>query len=147
MNVKADSNDRDEASDKDHNCARPAFTHDTATLLDKLPRDLRDSDEARGLGLLLEFATLAARAPDPATLDQKLADHPDDAEARSQRAAQQLVSGDYDAALENFLELLKKHRNFGDGVAQRGLLATFARLGEADERVGAYRRRMFALLH
>ena len=118
-----------------------------AGLLDTLPRELRDSDEGKGLRQLVEFATIAVQAPDPATLEQNLADHPDDAEARYQLAARQLVAGDYDAALESFLELLKKHRNFGDGAAQRGLLAVFSLLGETDERVGAYRRKMFALLH
>ena len=118
-----------------------------AALLESLPRELRDSDEGRSLRLLMEFASTAAQAPDPATLEQTLASKPDDAEARYRLAALQLVDGNYDAALENFMELLQKHRSFGDGAAQRGLLAVFSMLGEADERVGAYRRRMFALLH
>jgi len=118
-----------------------------AALLDSLPRELRDSDEGRSLRLLMEFASTAAQAPDPATLEQALASQPDDAEARYRLAALQLVDGDYDAALENFMELLQKHRSFGDGAAQRGLLAVFSMLGEADERVGVYRRRMFTLLH
>ena len=46
-----------------------------------------------------------------------------------------------------FLELLKRERNYGDGAAQRGLLAVFSLLGENDERVGSYRRKMFNLLH
>ena len=116
-------------------------------LLDTLPRDLRNSDEGKSLQLLMEFASAAAEAPDPATLEQKLADQPGDAEARYQLAALQLVEGDYNAALENFMELLKKHRSFGNGAAQRGLLAVFSLLGETDERVGTYRRKMFALLH
>lgn len=116
-------------------------------LLDTLPRDVRDSDEGESLRLLMEFAATAAEAPDRATLQRKLADQPDDAEARYQLAALQLLDGDYDAALENFLELLKKHRSFGDGAAQRGLLAVFSLLGETDERVGTYRRQMFTLLH
>ncbi len=116
-------------------------------LLDTLPHDLRDSDEGKSLRLLMEFATSAAVAPDHAILQQKLADQPGNAEARYQLAALQLLDGDYDAALENFLELLNKHRSFGDGAAQRGLLAVFSLLGETDERVGTYRRQMFALLH
>ncbi len=116
-------------------------------LLNALPRELRDSDEGKSLGLLLEFATAAAAAPDKDTLQQQLAAQPDAAEPRYQLAALALLEGDYDAALEGFMELLKKHRSFGDGAAQRGLLAVFSLMGEDDPRVTACRRQMFALLH
>ena len=45
------------------------------------------------------------------------------------------------------MALLKQDRNYGDGAAQRGLLAVFALLHEDDERIARYRRQMFALLH
>jgi len=118
-----------------------------AKLLDSLPHDLRESDEGKNLHLLIEFATAAAAAPDKETLQRKLAEQADDAETQYQLAALQLLDGDYDAALEGFMDLLKKHRNFGDGAARRGLLATFSLLGEDDERVSTYRRQMFTLLH
>jgi putative thioredoxin len=118
-----------------------------AELLDSLPHDLRESDEGKNLQLLIEFATAAAAAPDKETLQRTLAEQPANAEASYQLAALQLLDGDYDAALEGFMDLLKKHRDFGDGAARRGLLAVFSLLGENDKRVGTYRRQMFALLH
>ena len=78
-----------------------------------------------------------------ATLDEA----PKQSEPRYQLAARQLVDGDYDNALENFMLLLKRDRNYGDGAAQRGLLTVFALLDEDDERIPRYRRQMFALLH
>ena len=42
---------------------------------------------------------------------------------------------------------MKRHRKFEDGLAHRALLQAFALLGEEDERVATYRRRMAALLY
>jgi len=122
-------------------------TDEAETLLSSLPIDLRSSVEGKGLQLLIVLAKVAAAAPDEQTLRHKLAEQPADAEARYQLAARQLVAGDYDAALEDFMALLEKHRSYADGGAQQGLLATFALLGEDDPRVAVGRRRMFALLH
>ncbi len=120
---------------------------DKATqLLERQPREIRDSDQGKGLSLLLEFAGHGeATASD--TLTARLQTDPADSQARLQLASRQLTGGDYDAALENFLELLRRDRDFAEGAAQRGLLALFALLGEDDPRVGAYRRKMFNLLH
>jgi putative thioredoxin len=118
-----------------------------ASLLQALPHELRESDTAKGLQLLVEFASTAAAAPDADTLATRLRDNTADSEARFQLASQQVVAGDYDAALDNLTELLKRDRGFGGGAAQRGLLAVFSLLGEDDPRVGAYRRKMFTLLH
>ncbi len=118
-----------------------------ASLLQTLPHEVRESDAAKALQLLIEFASTAAAGPDEDTLVKRLSDNPADSEARFQLASRQVVGGDYDAALDNFMELLKRDRSFGDGAAQRGLLTVFSLLGEDDTRVGAYRRRMFTLLH
>jgi putative thioredoxin len=118
-----------------------------ASLLKALPHELRESDTAKGLQLLVEFASTAAAAPDTDKLMSKLHDNTADSGTRFQLASKQVVAGDYDAALDNLMELLKHDRGFGDGAAQRGLLAVFSLLGEDDPRVGAYRRKMFTLLH
>lgn len=114
---------------------------------ESLPHEVRESDAGKGLRLLVEFAATAAEAADSATLTARLDENPGDSEARHQLAAKQVMDGDYDAALESFVELLRRDRAFGDGAAQRGLLAVFTALGEDDPRVGAYRRKMFTLLH
>lgn len=116
-------------------------------LLEGLPHEVRESDSVKGLRLLIEFAAAAVAGADTDTLKKKLADNPSDSETRFRLGSQQLVHGDYDAALDNFLELLKRDRSFRDGVAQRGLLTVFSLLGESDARVGSYRRKMFTLLH
>ena len=62
-------------------------------------------------------------------------------------AAHDLVRGDAGRGLDLLLSLMKRDRRFEDGLAQRALLQAFALLGDDDERVGAYRRRMAALLY
>jgi putative thioredoxin len=122
-------------------------TDKAAQLLESLPHEIRESDQGKGLQLLLEFATSTARSPDTATLGRQLQENPANSEARCQLASRQLTDGEYGAALDTFMELLKRDRKYGDGAAQRGLLAVFSMLGENDPRVGTYRRKMFNLLH
>jgi putative thioredoxin len=116
-------------------------------ILQALPRELRDQPEARGLQVLVDLSRSTADAPPQAELQDILLADPNDAPARYQLAAQQTLAAQYDAALENFLDLLKNNPGYGEGAAQRGLLAVFALLGDEDERVVRYRRQMFALLH
>ena len=116
-------------------------------IIDALPRELRDTTESKSLQVLLEFNRATAAAPPLEALESTLATDPRQSEARYHLAARQVLLADYDKALENFLELLKQDRGYGDGAAQRGLLAIFGLLGENDERVTSYRRKMFALLH
>ncbi len=116
-------------------------------ILQALPRELRDTTETGNLKVLLEFATSAADSPATEALQAALGIDPGQSSTRYQLAARQVLDGDYDNALDNFLELLKRDRNYGEGAAQRGLLAVFSLLDEKDPRVTRYRRQMFALLH
>jgi putative thioredoxin len=116
-------------------------------LLSGLPHEIRESDTGKHLQMLLEFARGASSSVDTDSLTARLESDPADAEARFLLASRKLMAGNYDAALEGFMELLKRDRGYGDGAAQRGLLTVFSALGEDDERVGAYRRKMFNLLH
>ncbi len=117
------------------------------SLLNTLPQEVRESDLAKGLQLMVELASTAAAGADADKLAKRLGDNPADSQARFQLASRQVVDGDYAAALDNFMELLQRDRAFGDGAAQRGLLTVFSLLGENDARVSAYRRKMFTLLH
>ncbi len=116
-------------------------------VLDSLPVSLQSDDRAATWRSLVEFSRDVSDAPDMESLQAEVAANPDNSAARYQLAARQLLDRHYDAALENFMELLKRDRNYGKGAAQRGLLATFAMLGKDDPRVAEYRRKMFALLH
>ena len=95
----------------------------------------------------LGFLETASAGPDAASARAVLATDPGDAGARHALAAHHAVDGDYTAALEEWLTLMRHDRAYGDDVARRSILAVFEVLGSADERVAPFRRRMASLLH
>lgn len=115
-------------------------------LLKTLPREHRDSADGKILGQLLEFARIAENAGPADQLMAALQDDPSNARAWHELGALQIVAGEYSAALDSFMELLKRDRRYSDNAAQRGLITLFDLLGEQDERVANYRRKMASLL-
>ena len=73
--------------------------------------------------------------------------HPEDSAARGQLAARHALAGDYEAALEQFMELLRRDPQFEEGAGRKGLIAIFEMLGNEHPLVVTYRRRLFSLLH
>jgi len=117
------------------------------TLLQSLPAEERDRQPASGLLARLQFADLAQGAPDLATLEAQVRTKPDDCAAHRQLAARYVLAGDYEAALEQFMDILRRDPKFGDEAGRKGLIALFEMLGNENPLVIAYRRRMFSLLH
>ncbi len=117
------------------------------TLLQSLPAEERDRQPASGLLARLQFADLAQGAPDLAVLETKVRAQPDDCAARRQLAARYVLAGEYEAALEQFMDILRRNPQFEDGAGRKGLIALFEMLGNEDPLVVTYRRRMFSLLH
>jgi len=117
------------------------------TLLQSLPVEERDRQPASGLLARLQFADLAQGAPDLATLEAKVRAKPDDCAARRQLAARYVLAGEYEVALEQFMDILRRNPQFEDGAGRKGLIALFEMLGNEDPLVVTYRRRMFSLLH
>jgi len=116
-------------------------------LLQGLPPEERDRQPASGLLARLRFADLAQGAPDLATLEAGVRKNPADCAARRQLAARYVLAGNYEAALEQFMDILRRDPKFEDEAGRKGLIAIFDILGNEHPLVGAYRRRMFSLLH
>ena len=117
------------------------------TLLQSLPVEDRERQPASGLLARLQFAELAQDAPDLAKLEAQVSAKPDDWAARRQLAARYVLAGKYEAALEQFMDILRRNPQFEDGAGRQGLIAIFEMLGNEDPLVTTYRRRMFSLLH
>lgn len=120
-------------------------TDEAAGLLDGLPANLASDDRARRARATLGFAAKLADSPAPADLIRRLQKDENDHAARHLLGVHALVSGDAEAALELFLELLRRDRQFGEGLAKRSLIDAFAVI-EDEDLVGRYRRRMATLL-
>ena len=89
----------------------------------------------------------AAGGADVSELARQVKASPDDLEARSQLAAQLILAGQLEAAMDQYLEIMRRDRNYADQTGRKGLLELFQLLGDEDPRVSAYRRRMAALLY
>jgi putative thioredoxin len=117
------------------------------SLLQSLPAEERDRQPASGLLARLRFADLARGAPDLTALVAVLWKNPADCAARRQLAARYVLAGDYEAALEQFMDILRRDPKFEDEAGRKGLIAIFEMLGNENPLVVTYRRRMFSLLH
>ncbi len=119
---------------------------DAEAALDALPLDQQHDPEVTALRSQLYFDGLLAQAPPEAELADRLAADPKDSEARLQFAVHRVLGGDYDAALEQLLTLMRDDRQYGDDAARKTLVRVFELLGD-DPRVARYRGRMASLLY
>ena len=114
-------------------------------LLDGLPANLATDDRTIKARARLGFAALLKDAPPAEVLQAAIAADPADQRARHLLGVRLLVSGDAEAGLQQFIEMLQRDRAFGDGLARKSLIDAF-RVVEDEDLVGRYRRRMSSLL-
>jgi len=114
-------------------------------LLDALPANLSTDDRAVKARARLGFSSLLADAPPPEVLEAAIAATPDDLRARHLLGVHRIVAGDPEAGLEQFIEMLRRDRNFEDGLPKKVLIDAF-RIIEDEDLVGRYRRKMSSLL-
>ena len=94
-------------------------------LLRGLPPETREQGEISHLLAHLSFIQVAQRASDRDALATRLAADPGDSQIRYEFAALAVVNDDYETALENLLELVRRDRTFGEDAGRRGMLALF----------------------
>ncbi len=112
---------------------------DADALLKTLSPAARDGAEAAMLKAHMEFARLADGSPSLPALEKKLAVTPADSETRLHLSARQVLSGQYEAAMQNLLEIVRHDRTFRDDAGRKTLLAVFQLLGNNHELVKKYR--------
>lgn len=115
------------------------------TLLDALPANLATDDRAIRARSRLAFAAVLKDAPPVEVLAAAIDANPDDLRARHLLGVQQIMSGQANAGLEQFLEMLRRNRGYEDGLPKKALIDAF-RVVEDEGLVGQYRRKMSSLL-
>ena len=120
-------------------------TAEASTLIDALPANLATDDRAVRARARLDFANALQDAPAAETLDARIAANGDDLQARHLRGVQLLLGGEDEAALEQFLAMLRSDRTFAEGLPRKLLIDAFKVIADEDL-VGRYRRRMASLL-
>lgn len=124
---------------------RTGAAAEAETLLDALPANLSTDDRAVKARARLGFARLLKDAPPVAVLQAAVDANPDDLQARHLLGAHAIVGGDAQAGLEQFLEMLRRQRDWNDGLPKKALIDAF-RVVEDEDLVGRYRRKMSSLL-
>ncbi len=84
-------------------------------------------------------------APSAEALDARIAADGKELQARHLRGVQLLLGGHDEAALEQFLEMLRIDRSFAEGLPRKVLIDAFNVITDEDL-VGRYRRKMASLL-
>ena len=120
---------------------------DADRMLRSLPSEVQDEPEISNLLAHLGFILATHEAPPMETLERTLSEDPDDAEARYQLSALKLMQDDYEGAMEQLLELVRRNRAYGDDIARKGLMAIFSMLGNDSSLTKRYRARMFNAIH
>lgn len=95
----------------------------------------------------LEAAERAATLPAATDLARRIDADPDDLPARLDLAEVRIANREYEPALEQLLEIVKRDRAFGDDVGRRKMLAVFEMAAAEPDLVSDYRRRLSAALY
>jgi putative thioredoxin len=124
---------------------RTGAAAEAEALLDALPANLATDERAVQARARLGFSGLLKDAPPVEVLEAAVASNPDDLQARHLLGAYAIVGGRAEAGLEQFLEMLRRNRDWNDGLPRKALIDAF-RVIEDEDLVGRYRRRMSSLL-
>jgi putative thioredoxin len=81
-----------------------------------------------------------------AALTDRLAANEDDLDVRLKLANLLVADGQYEAGMDQLLEIVRRDRGFEDDIGRKTLLAVFNLL-DGDERVSRYRRMLSSLLY
>ncbi|MBO9737656.1 thioredoxin [Xanthomonas axonopodis pv. begoniae] len=120
-------------------------TTEAEQLIDALPANLATDDRAVRAKARLSFANVLKDAPDAVALQAAVDANGADLRVRHLLGVRHLLDGNDEAALEQFLEMLRQDRGFDDNLPRRSLIDAF-RVIEDEDLVGRYRRKMSALV-
>lgn len=120
---------------------------DARAILQSLPADIRQQPEVAGLLGRLEFLSTAKESADADTLLATLEKEPDNCEIRYQLSSLYITQAEYEKALDQLLEIMKRDRQYGDDAGRKGMLKVFEMLGGKGELVSRYRQKMASMLY
>lgn len=120
---------------------------DARKLLAGLSVQAKAQPTARALLARTDFALIAAAAPSPSELEQTIARDANNVQARAQLGALRVIAHDYEGALQQLLEIVRRDRDFGDDSGRKQMLAVFDILGGKGALVARYRNLLSAALN
>jgi putative thioredoxin len=116
-------------------------------VLGRIEEDAAEYAAAQGLLGMIEFAEVCQAGGGREAVERRAAAQPDDLEARYALGCCLAAAGEYDGAMEAFLQVLSADRNWRDGAAREAMLHTFELAGGQSEMVKGYRKKMAAAMY
>lgn len=120
---------------------------DAKDLLQNLNEEDKNNPAALALLDQLESIDTVITAPEIEDLLKALEQDPGNCLAREQLSAHYKLRGDYIAAMNQLLEIVRHDRNYNDDSGRTGLLKIFEILGQNHELVGQYRKKLAQILN
>ena len=120
---------------------------EAAKYYESLSPDTQSSHDAAALKTIMDFVDIIDNAKPQEELEAILASDPGNSAARHQLGAYKVLAKDYEAAAEEFLELIKTDRQHGEDAGRKSLLALFTLLDAHNDLVKRYRTKLSRLLN
>lgn len=115
--------------------------------LSQIPSEHANAAEIASVRATLELAEKAGEAQSEITmLANKVAENPNDHQARLELAEAQAALGDHAEAIDNLLHIIQIDRNWNEEAARKQLLTLFEALGFSDPLAQDGRRRLSSIL-
>ena len=115
---------------------------DAQTAYDACPGPLQVTEEVEALRTQLELARAAAEGPSRDELEARLRAQPDDCDARHQLALRDAAEGRHREALEGWLAIVRRDRQFRDDGARKMMLRLFGLIGARAPLTEEYREKL-----
>jgi putative thioredoxin len=116
-------------------------------LVPKVEQGTAEYDQAQALLTQIQLHQLCAEAGGRAVCAQKLPADPDDLEAVYLLGCCAAAEGDFAVALEQWLKIVERQRDFRDGAAKDAMVSVFHLLGRHNEVVADYPQRLYRTLY
>lgn len=112
----------------------------------RLLGNLQDDADPRVPQLRARLKFMGEAGDDPAALNARVAANENDLEARLKLARLYVAAGQYEAGMDQLLEIIRRDRGFEDDIGRKTLLSVFDLLG-GGELVSRYRRKLASALN
>jgi putative thioredoxin len=112
----------------------------------RLLENVADDADPRAAQLRARLQFAGAAGEDVAALRARVAADGSDLDARLKLATVLVAAGQYEAAMDELLEIVRRDRTFGDDIGRKTLLSVFDLLG-GGEVVSRYRRMLASALY
>ncbi len=123
------------------------FCDEARKTMDALAPASRLEEEAAALLAKMELEEKIRDLPGEETLLEQIVSAPEDLGARLNYASVMASKGDYGAALDQLLEIVRRDRTFQDDVGRKTMLKLFQMIQGQDDLVSRYRKLLSATLH